>query len=138
MSGPTQTRQWILSNKPTNLPELSGPNQTFTLKTASLPSLKDDHVLIKSLYVSNDPTQRGWIAKAIDPGRLYVPPVPQDSFMWRTTNDINRESKLAGEDYPGYGRCEPGDEWCGAGSFSEENESQGTLVGLDGFKNLLR
>lgn len=81
MSTPTETRQWILTNKPTDLPELSGPNQTFTLKTASLPSLKDNQVLVKSLYISNDPAQRGWITKGLDPQRLYVPPVPQDGVM---------------------------------------------------------
>ena len=81
MSRPTETRQWILTNKPTDLPELSGPNQTFTLKTVSLPSLKDDQVLVKSLFVSNDPAQRGWIANDIDPERLYVPPVTQGSVM---------------------------------------------------------
>lgn len=81
MSTPTQSKQWILTNKPTDLPELSGPNQTFTLKTASLPSLKDDQVLVKTLYLSNDPAQRGWITKDVDPERLYVPPVPQDGVM---------------------------------------------------------
>ncbi|KAF6222873.1 hypothetical protein HO133_000924 [Letharia lupina] len=54
MSSPTQ---WVLTNKPTDLPELSGPNQTFTLETASLPSLNDDQVLVRSLYISNDPAQ---------------------------------------------------------------------------------
>ena len=81
MSSPTETRQWILTNKPTDLPELSGPNQTFTLKTVSLPSLKDDQVLVKLLYLSNDPAQRGWITKGIDPERLYAPPVAQDAVM---------------------------------------------------------
>lgn len=32
---------------------------------------------------------------------------------------IARESKLAHEDYPWYGRCKPGDGWSGAGSSSE-------------------
>ena len=81
MASPTETRQWILTNKPNEFPELSGPNPTFTLKTASLPSLKDDQVLVKSLYISNDPAQRGWITKDIDPARLYVPPVPQGGVM---------------------------------------------------------
>ena len=81
MSTPTHTKQWILTNKPTDLPEFSGPNQTFTLKTVSLPSLKDDQVLVKTLYLSNDPAQRGWITKDVDPKRLYVPPVPQDGVM---------------------------------------------------------
>lgn len=78
---PTETRQWILTNKPTDLPELSGPDATFTLETNPLPALKDDQVLVKNLYLSNDPAQRGWITKDVNPERLYVPPVPQGSVM---------------------------------------------------------
>jgi len=81
MTTPTETRQWILANKPTDLPQLSGPNQTFELKTNPLPSLQDEQILVKSLYISNDPAQRGWITKGIDPERLYVPPVPQGGVM---------------------------------------------------------
>ena len=81
MSIPTETRQWILTNKPTGFPELSGPNQTFTLNTTPLPSLKEDQVLLKILYISNDPAQRGWIAKGVNPDRLYVPPVPEGDVM---------------------------------------------------------
>lgn len=76
MSLPTTTRQWILTNKPTDLPVLSGPSQTFTLQTHSIPSLKPNQVLLKSLYISNDPAQRGWIGANVDPERLYRSPVP--------------------------------------------------------------
>ncbi|KAL8900300.1 MAG: hypothetical protein Q9207_005759 [Kuettlingeria erythrocarpa] len=76
MSLPTTTRQWILTNKPTDLPVLSGPSPTFTLQTHSLPALKPNQVLLKSLYISNDPAQRGWIGANVDPERLYAPPVP--------------------------------------------------------------
>lgn len=81
MSLPTDTRQWILTNKPTDLPELSGPNATFKLETNPLPSLKEDQVLVKTLYLSNDPAQRGWITKGVNPERLYVPPVPEGAVM---------------------------------------------------------
>ena len=81
MSLPIETRQWLLTNKPIGLPQLSGPNQTFTLKTVPLPALQDNQVLVKTLYISNDPAQRGWIAADIDPERLYAPPVPQDGVM---------------------------------------------------------
>ncbi|KAI4093579.1 MAG: hypothetical protein LQ344_002806 [Seirophora lacunosa] len=76
MSLPTKTRQWILTNKPTDLPVLSGPSSTFTLQTHPLPSLKSNQVLLKTLYLSNDPAQRGWIGANVDPNRLYAPPVP--------------------------------------------------------------
>lgn len=81
MSSPTQTRQWVLTNKPTDLPELSGPNQTSTLETALLSSLNDDQVLVRSLYISNEPAQRVCINKDVDTERLYVPPVSQGGVM---------------------------------------------------------
>ncbi len=81
MSLPTSTRQWLVTNKPTDTPELSGPNQTFTLQTASLPPVQEDQVLLKSLFLSNDPAQRGWITKDVDPARLYIAPVAQDAVM---------------------------------------------------------
>ncbi|MCJ1467717.1 hypothetical protein MMC07_006342 [Pseudocyphellaria aurata] len=81
MSIPTSTRQWILQNKPTDLPVLSSPDPTFELVTIQLPPLADNEVLVKTLYLSNDPAQRGWISKDVDPDRLYVKPVDQGACM---------------------------------------------------------
>ncbi|KAF1985119.1 NAD(P)-binding protein [Aulographum hederae CBS 113979] len=81
MSPPTTTRQWILANKPTDLPVFSGPNATFKLETKDLPPLKDGQVLIQAIHLSNDPAQRGWIDKHVDPARLYVPPVQVGDIM---------------------------------------------------------
>ncbi|KAK4949587.1 quinone oxidoreductase [Elasticomyces elasticus] len=75
------TQQWHLASKPTDLPELSGPNQTFKLVTTDLPALETDQVLVKALYLSNDPAQRGWISPDADPERLYVPPVKVGTVM---------------------------------------------------------
>ncbi|KAL6249476.1 quinone oxidoreductase [Rhinocladiella similis] len=76
MSGiPTKTRSWILTNKPNGLATISGDNPTFTLQTRDLPALKDDQVLVKVLYYSNDPAQRGWISPDVPEDRLYVKPV---------------------------------------------------------------
>lgn len=72
---PTQTRQWILSSKPTDLPILTGPNPTFTQHTTSLPALGTNQVLVRTLYLSNDPAQRGFISPCISADRLYMPPV---------------------------------------------------------------
>lgn len=89
MSLPTTTRQWILTHKPTGLPVLSGPSQTFTLETHSLPSLKPNQVLLKTLYISNDPAQRGWIDANVDPVRLYAPPVPVGVPMYaRSVSEV--------------------------------------------------
>ncbi|WPH00032.1 Hypothetical protein R9X50_00285500 [Acrodontium crateriforme] len=71
-----QTRQWILENKPKGgLPQLDGPEQTFKLIETQLPELKDDELLVKTHYLSNDPAQRGWISAFVQPERMYAPPV---------------------------------------------------------------
>jgi NADPH-dependent curcumin reductase CurA len=76
-----ETRQWILSNPPQNDPVLEGSDSTFSLETTSLPALSADQALVKTLYLSNDPAQRGWIQKGQDPERLYVPPVKKGEVM---------------------------------------------------------
>lgn len=76
-----KTRQWLLANKPTDLPILEGTNQTFELTETELPELGDEQVLLKTTYLSNDPAQRGWISKDVVPERLYVPPVKQGAPM---------------------------------------------------------
>lgn len=72
---PTKTRSWILTNKPKGLATISGDEPTFTLQTRDLPALKDDQILVKVLYYSNDPAQRGWISPDVPKDRLYVQPV---------------------------------------------------------------
>lgn len=59
----TTTRQWILSEKPIDMPD----DNTFKLVERPLPELKENQVLAKTLYLSNDPAQRGWIQKGINP-----------------------------------------------------------------------
>ena len=81
MSLPTKSHQFKLVNPPTDLPELDGPSATWSIDTQDLPSLKDDQVLVKTVYISNDPAQRGWIQKGIDPNRLYTPPVQKGETM---------------------------------------------------------
>lgn len=88
MSGPkslpTQTRQWTLVVQPEGKPTYKGENANFQLETVDLPNpLLDRHILVKTLYLSNDPAQRGWISppSQISPRRLYVAPVPVGSAM---------------------------------------------------------
>jgi len=71
----TTSQQWILQHPPTGIPTISGPKPTFTLASEELPPLTPGQVLVKALYFSNDPAQRGWIDHNIAPERLYVPPV---------------------------------------------------------------
>ncbi|PSN74808.1 NAD(P)-binding protein [Corynespora cassiicola Philippines] len=80
MSG-QQTRQWILTNPPTGDPVLDGPNSTFTLQTTTLPAPGPEQVLVKTLHLSNDPAQRGWIDPEIEPDRLYTEPVKKGDVM---------------------------------------------------------
>ena len=73
MSSPTATLQWILQNKAADLPVLSGPSSTFKLIKAQLPPLSDNQVLLKTLYLSNDPAQRASISKHAKQERSYAP-----------------------------------------------------------------
>jgi len=59
----TTTRQWVLAEKPIDFPN----ENTFKLVEKPLSELKDNEVLAKTLYLSNDPAQRGWIQKGVDP-----------------------------------------------------------------------
>lgn len=60
----TTTRQWILAEKPVDFPN----DNTFKLIEKARPALeKENQVLAKTLYLSNDPAQRGWIQKGVNP-----------------------------------------------------------------------
>ena len=53
-------RQWRLSERPTGLVE----QRNFRWTEEPIPDLKSaDQILIRNLYLSCDPTQRGWIAR---------------------------------------------------------------------------
>lgn len=81
MSLPTNSRQWILREKPYSNPVLDGDKATFVQKTVSIPALEDGQVLLKTLYLSNDPAQRTWISPLAQPERLYLPPVQVGDIM---------------------------------------------------------
>ena len=77
-----KTRQWVLNKKPVGQPTFDGsPNATFKLVEKDLPDLKDDEVLLKSLYLSNDPAQRTWIDPHINEDRMYTTPVMKGDPM---------------------------------------------------------
>lgn len=81
MALPSQSKSYVLKEPPTDLPVLEGSSATWSLETKPLAELKDDQVLIQTIYLSNDPAQRGWITKGADPNRLYVPPVQVGEVM---------------------------------------------------------
>src|SRR5512137_1549122 len=68
-------RQWLLARRPTGIvtPE------DFTLVETPVPSPGEGEALVRNLYLSVDPTQRGWMA-----GDTYMPAVrlgdPMRSF----------------------------------------------------------
>ncbi|GME82797.1 unnamed protein product [Ambrosiozyma monospora] len=66
----------ILKNAPTGTvnPELGSPTSTFELQTTKFTTenLPPTSIAIKSLYFSNDPSQRSWIQKNQDLKRLYI------------------------------------------------------------------
>ncbi|KAF5353028.1 hypothetical protein D9757_011858 [Collybiopsis confluens] len=70
-------KEIILANAPTGLPviEYGKNNSTFALREVELPSLKEDQVLLQTIFLSNDPAQRGWIQKDQISERGYVPPI---------------------------------------------------------------
>ncbi|KAE9407995.1 NAD(P)-binding protein [Gymnopus androsaceus JB14] len=63
------------------VPELGRSDSTFELKEIELPELKEDQVLLQTIFFSNDPAQRGWIQKDQDADRLYIPPVRPGDLM---------------------------------------------------------
>ncbi|KAH8424966.1 MDR family NADP-dependent oxidoreductase [Aspergillus melleus] len=90
---PRTTKQWTLSHKPhSHLPILPNTPEslssetppTFTLTTTTLPSPGPSQALLKTIYLSNDPAQRGWISATADPARLYVPPINVGEVMGST------------------------------------------------------
>ena len=75
---PSKTRQWLLNSRPSDLPTYGGDNTNLKLVEADLPSLQTDQVLLKSLMLSNDPAQRGWMD---DVKKLYVAPIELNTPM---------------------------------------------------------
>ena len=80
-AAPTTTSQWLFVAKPQGMATTTGSNPTFKLASVQLPSLKSGQVLLKTLYLSNDPAQRGWISPVAESDRFYIPPVPLNTPM---------------------------------------------------------
>ncbi|KAF2730649.1 NAD(P)-binding protein [Polyplosphaeria fusca] len=76
-----KTRQWILANSPTGEVVLEGEKSTFKLVTKDVPTPGPGQVVVKAQFLSNDPAQRGWIQKDMDPARLYTTPVKEGEVM---------------------------------------------------------
>ncbi len=60
-------KQLIFKKRPIGFPD----EQTWSLETTELPTLKDGEVLIQHHYISLDPAMRGWM----NDNKSYIPPV---------------------------------------------------------------
>ncbi|ODV64918.1 NAD(P)-binding protein [Hyphopichia burtonii NRRL Y-1933] len=79
MSVPTELNQIQVNKNPlaeVNF-EWDKPDSTFKFATVKYneSDLKQGFVLVKVLYLSNDPAQKGWMQKGVDPRRTYISPV---------------------------------------------------------------
>ncbi|KAI5957073.1 hypothetical protein KGF57_003382 [Candida theae] len=77
MSTPSTSTQVVLKTNPPGFvnPKIGESDSTFEIKQRPIEPLKDGQLLVKILYLSNDPTQRGWIRPKDASFRYYVPPV---------------------------------------------------------------
>ncbi|KAG7193268.1 uncharacterized protein KQ657_001031 [Scheffersomyces spartinae] len=82
---PSETNTVILQNPPLKEVKLEfgQADSTFKLITSKLDAsiIKEGELVVRVLYLSNDPTQRGWIQKGLNPKRMYVKPVLQGDPM---------------------------------------------------------
>lgn len=70
---PEKNRQWRLASRPKGMVQ----DEDFTWTEEPVPTLeKDGQILVRNLYLSLDPTQRGWIARD-----SYMPAVPLGEVM---------------------------------------------------------
>jgi NADPH-dependent curcumin reductase CurA len=67
MSRPTTNKQWVLAKRPHGM--ISEAN--WKLQQAPVPELAEGEALVQTLYLSCDPTQRGWM----EDRPSYMPPV---------------------------------------------------------------
>lgn len=67
-----ESRQWVLKSRPS---DLVGPEH-FDLTSTNVPDPGDGDILVKTLYLSFDPTQRGWLNEGpgyMDPLKIGAP-----------------------------------------------------------------
>lgn len=66
-------RQWVLSKRPAGMVG----KDNFTYQETAIPEPADNEVLVRNLYLSFDPTQRGWMEDRVS----YLPPVGLGEVM---------------------------------------------------------
>jgi NADPH-dependent curcumin reductase CurA len=68
----TTNRQWRLAQRPRGMVQAAD----FTWGEEPVPSVGDGQVLVRNLYLSMDPTQRGWMSRD-----TYLPAIPVGDVM---------------------------------------------------------
>lgn len=68
-----ENKKWVLKKRPVGYVK----DSDFELVTEMLPEIKDGEILLENIYLSFDPTQRGWLND--EPG--YLPPVQIDEVV---------------------------------------------------------
>jgi NADPH-dependent curcumin reductase CurA len=80
-------RQWVLKSRPKGMVERAN----FEWRETPKPSIRDGEMLVRNLWLSCDPTQRGWME--ID---TYVPAIPIGEVMRAISAGTVVESKNPG------------------------------------------
>ena len=52
-----ENKKWILKERPSGLVK----DSDFELVTETLPEIQEGEILLENMYLSFDPTQRGWL-----------------------------------------------------------------------------
>ena len=78
-------RQWVLRQRPQGLVQ----DADLELVTHPVPDLEDGQVLIRTIYLSLDPTNRTWMNDAVG----YLPPVGLGDVMRGLTLGVVEQSR---------------------------------------------
>ena len=63
----TENKKWILKERPIGLVK----DSDFELVTETLREIKEGEILLENMYLSFDPTQRGWLMMCLDIFHLF-------------------------------------------------------------------
>ena len=103
-----KNRKWILKSRPQGMVDRAN----FEWREEPKPSIKDGEFLVRNLWLSCDPTQRGWME--ID---TYIPKIPLGELMLAISAGTVVESK-----HPGF---QPGDNVTGAWGWQDYAATDG-------------
>lgn len=84
-STPGENRQVLLARRPAGVPQASD----FELASAAVPEPRDGEILVRNVYLSVDPAQRGWASAEAN----YSAPVPLGGPMRALAVGIVQESR---------------------------------------------